>query len=355
MKRIGIIILNWNNASDTIECLESVLKSDYKNISVFLVDNHSDDDSVQEITSWLEGRRSTPIETEFPEWVLPAVPKPIDYIAIKVDSADSQARAVFYKSLDRLDSSTKIFFIQNSENAGFAKGNNLMIQYFLSSSRRYDYIYLLNNDTVITPDTISALVNTMEEEAIDIANSVIYYYYEKDKIAFAGGKILPWAKAKYFNLLPKTAYRKSTFAHGCALMLKKEVFGRYGILTEKFFHGEEDFEFSWRLKQTSLHIACVTDSRVYHKEGVTIGNHMDRKKRLLLSILNRVIDMKTYFNPLVWNVWKNFVMMHYFYLFTLKYNNSVTDSFRILKRANSMMKTLDGVSQTTFNQIYKNV
>jgi len=318
------------------------------------VDNHSDDDSVQTITTWLEGKQETPIKSDFPEWVLPEESKPIDCKIVKTNSADTGIQSAFYERLDHLQSS-KVFFIQNSENAGFAKGNNLIIRYFLSSIHQYDYIYLLNNDTVIAPDTISGLVNTMEAESIDVANSVIYYYYEKDKIAFAGGRLLPWAKAKYFTALPEADYQSSAFAHGCALMVKKEVFEQYGVLTENFFHGEEDFEFSWRLKDTPVHIACVTSSRVYHKEGSSIGQDFNRKKSVFLYALNRLIDMKFYFNPLKWFIWKQFALAYFLYLLVGKYKYRLIDSILLLFRANQWVAKLNEVSKQTFDTVNKTV
>jgi GT2 family glycosyltransferase len=352
--KVAIIILNWNNANDTIECLESVLKSKYDSFTIFLIDNNSGDNSVVKIEQWLSGEQKAKIKTKFPELVFPAVQKPVSHQIIENDIQDFLSAQKLYDNLHNLPQA-KVVFILNSENLGFAKGNNLIIKYIISTDRKYDYIYMLNNDTVIEPETVSELITKMESENIDVANSIIYYYNEREKISFAGGKLLPWAKAKYFYTLPDSEYRDSAFAHGCALMVKKQVFQKHGALTERFFHGEEDFEFSWRLQKTEIKMTCIKTSRIYHKEGVTIGNHFDRKRRLSLSVINRLVDMKAFLTPLRWNLWKMFVLPYYFYLFTLKHGNGVTKSFKLLIKVNKLAKSLDSVPKSTFDHIYNNL
>ena len=83
---ISIIILNWNGWSDTIECLESVVKSDYANYSIILVDNNSIDGSVEKIVSWANGDRFHLIETKFPHLLFPLCPKPIIISEISTSS-----------------------------------------------------------------------------------------------------------------------------------------------------------------------------------------------------------------------------------------------------------------------------
>ena len=64
--KVYIIILNYNGWADTIECLESVLKNDYPNYQVIVVDNNSPNNSMEYIKAWAEGKLDV--------WVKPAHP-----------------------------------------------------------------------------------------------------------------------------------------------------------------------------------------------------------------------------------------------------------------------------------------
>ena len=76
-QHLVIVILNWKCWTDTIECLESVYKSEYKNYHIILVDNFSDDDSIERIKGWALGDNEAQFETKFPHLVFPLIPKPI--------------------------------------------------------------------------------------------------------------------------------------------------------------------------------------------------------------------------------------------------------------------------------------
>ena len=58
IEKVYIILLNYNGWKDTIECLESLLKSDYKNNQILVVDNNSYDSSMRHIVEWAEGEQS---------------------------------------------------------------------------------------------------------------------------------------------------------------------------------------------------------------------------------------------------------------------------------------------------------
>ena len=71
--RVAVVVLNWNGWRDTVECLESVLRSDYPNYRVVVCDNGSTDDSVANIRAWADGNRQ--VEMDGPPWTsLPKLP-----------------------------------------------------------------------------------------------------------------------------------------------------------------------------------------------------------------------------------------------------------------------------------------
>ena len=259
MPAVAIILINWNNSRDTIECLESIQASDYANYTIFILDNNSKDNSVSSIINWfLHSEKKRPLNQGHDHSI--NSDNLFSHLIIKNDK-DILDPGKFDISQDLLIKE-RFVLIENSKNLGFAKGNNLILNFILDNQLNYDYCYLLNNDTVILPDTISILVNEMQQKKVNVANSLICDYYKREQIQFAGGKIYPWGKAKFFTEKRGGAGRKSEFTHGCALMVHTSVFRNLGILTELFFHGEEDFEFSLRLKLKKILVWCFYHSIV---------------------------------------------------------------------------------------------
>ena len=130
---VHIIILNWNGLKDTIECLESVYKLDYSNFKVVVVDNGSSD-----------------------------------------NSAD-----VIYKNYP------KIKLIINDKNYGFTGGNNIGMKYAIDENT--DYLWLLNNDTLIEKDCLYKIVKVAESSnTIGMVSPMIYYAETPDKLQFGG-------------------------------------------------------------------------------------------------------------------------------------------------------------------------
>lgn len=110
--KVSVIILNYNGKRFNKDCLDSLLAQSYQDFEIIFVDNASMDDSVQEI------------EKLFQEEI----------------------------------GSEKIRVIRNSQNDGFAEGNNIGVR----TSRATDYIWLLNNDTVADKDALMHLIKRIE-------------------------------------------------------------------------------------------------------------------------------------------------------------------------------------------------
>lgn len=131
---ISIIILNWNGRSDTIECVESCLLSTYPSFRIVVVDNGSSDGS----------------------------------------------EAALLEKFPYLD------IVQTGCNLGYAGGNNRGIRHALANGA--DYVWLLNNDTVVAPDALAELVAMAEATPHSgMIGSKILFYDRPDTIWFAGG------------------------------------------------------------------------------------------------------------------------------------------------------------------------
>lgn len=219
---IFIIILNWNGLKDTLECLESVYKLDYPDYKVLVVDNGSTDESVKVIRE------------VYPEVTL----------------------------------------IENKENLGYSGGNNIGMRYALEN--KAEYVWLLNNDAVVEPDSLSKLISAAEGSTeIGLASPCIYYYDEPDKIQFCGS-IIDWKKKKFLHLKDQGLSKcnmgmRDMVLWGTALLIKRNVIESIGFLNEEYFSYHEDHEYSTRAIKNGYINIVVMPSKVYHKEVSSSG------------------------------------------------------------------------------------
>jgi len=223
---VAIIILNWNRFRDTAECLESVFKIRYSNYSVVVVDNGSVDDSAAGIE----------------------------------------------KAFDR------VTLIRNKDNLGYAEGNNVGILHALE--RGADYIWLLNNDTVVDPDALIAMVELAERDrGIGILGSKIYYFDQPEVLWFAGATI-DWHRAisPHIGRLENDIgqYDLATEVDrvtGCSMLVRREVFEKIGMFDEKFFLYDEEVDLCVRARKKGIRNYYVPKSVVYHKISVSSGEN----------------------------------------------------------------------------------
>ncbi len=205
-RKILAIILNYNGWEDTIECLESILRSDYLNYQVIVVDNNSPNNSMEYIKAWAEGKQENlASEPSHPLYHLsnPSIKKPIPYICYTREEAEKGGKIEIENAItnqwqeerernkDNLISTSiyPLIFIQSDENLGFAGGNNIGIKYAQKKNDLHD-ILLINNDTVVEKNTISELIrarNKLGENAI--YGGRIFYYSEPTKIWYDGGHL----------------------------------------------------------------------------------------------------------------------------------------------------------------------
>ncbi len=353
---VSIVILNWNGWRDTIECLESVLKSDYENYHILLVDNCSTDDSVGKIREWALQGNGDPIETDFPQFVYPPVSKPLRIWELTLNNG-AHLDEVVQQELPSEIPAGSIILIRNHENAGFAAGNNLAFQ-IADILFKSQYLFLLNNDTVIEPRAISELVSYLDQyPEFGAVTSAIYYYANPGEIHNVGGQLRPWASCSYFTTPPGRQKRRITFVTGCALMVPKSTFDRVGELSEKFFFGEEDFEFCWRLLQNNIPVTCVLSSKVYHKVSVA-ADAMYQKKDLpkkLIYIFSRVVDMKDYYPYPVWLFWRYGLLVYTFFWLTIKYKVRLRDALRFVRYIRHYTRVFSDLSKKNLETILREV
>lgn len=271
--RVSIIILNWNNWRDTIECLDSLLQISYKCYDVIIIDNGSTDGSQREIEKYIENKmvHSRTI---------------LDY--------DPIGHSKQYKN-----KYINILVINNQNNCGFAKGNNIGISYAIRVFCP-EYILLLNNDTTVEKQFLTELIKTAESgEDIGICGSKLLNAYAPN-IIDSTGHIISWGRivdrghgefdiGQYDNKMDVIG------AMAAAALYKRTMLESIGLFDESFFTTYEDAELSWRALVNGWKAKYCPMSIVYHKRGRTIKRSDEiTGKMMLLSIRNSTTTVNRY-------------------------------------------------------------
>lgn len=209
---MSVVIVNWNLREDTIECLDSVFEMDYPAIDVIVVDNGSADGSVERI------RQSFP-----------------------------QVRQ-----------------LANAQNLGFAAAANQGID--LALARGYDYILLLNNDTVAAPDMMERLVAAGEQQRqFGILSPRILYFDQPDRTWQLASRWHTWLPMPVDIRQTDDTLLEADFVTGCGMLLRRALLQRVGKFDTRYFMYGEDVDLCARARRAGWRVAVVPEARLWHK------------------------------------------------------------------------------------------
>jgi hypothetical protein len=252
--KVGIVIVNWNGKDDVFRCLASVISSNYINFDILVVDNGSVDGSVEAICD--------------------------RYPSIQVIKLD--------------------------KNLGYTGGNNLGIRWALNSGA--DWVLLLNNDTVMDPDTLDCLLEAADQDPkAGILGPTVYYMDMPDVIQSAGEfydhHLNPISNENRLTRMTHIVNPSPVgWVSGCALFARAQMIKKIGELDDRFFAYEEELDWCIRATNAGWRILHVSTARVWHA-GVTKDYHpkpyvtyyMTRNHLLLLSKHHAGLMTKTIF------------------------------------------------------------
>lgn len=295
---VAVVILNWNGWADTIECLESLLRSDYRDFRVIVCDNASSDGSVEQIQSWAEGRLEAGGAAPYTRLRSAALSKPLPYVRLNAQQA-------IQPDFDWPD--VPLTLIDTGGNLGFAGGSNVGLRFALAR-QRFAYYWLLNNDTVVEADAMRRLVERMEAvPEAGICGSTLRHYYAPHLVQVAGGSSYnPWrcrahplgANQPVEQALDAAAIeRQMAYVAGASMMVSHRFLLQIGLMAEDYFLYYEEFDWA-RRAAGSYRLAYAADSLVYHKEGGSIGTGARGKVSALAMYYlqrNRIKFMRRFF------------------------------------------------------------
>ena len=162
--------------------------------------------------------------------------------------------------------------IRADENLGFGVANNLGIAWALGNTN-CEFVFLLNNDATVFPDSIGLLTAALEQHpGVGIAAPRIAYMHDPGRLWYGGGEI-DWCRASAVtpgfngsvNAELAMTERDVTFASGCAFFARAAVLRRLGGFDPRFFMYEEDFELCLRAREMHIRIRYVPQSLILHR------------------------------------------------------------------------------------------
>lgn len=248
--KVAIITLNWKDAANTIECLESLLRQDYPHSQVFILDNGSQDGSVEKIEEWGMARSRE------------------NSISLTIEEAENMSLT------------QKIVFLKSEENLGFAGGNNFVMR--IAIKLGFKYVWLINNDTVHAKNTLSALVTAAEsDKKVGMVTSKVLYFTSPDVIESMGSKLfIPFGIFRHIGQGMKASEAPSApfevpLVYGCSFIIKEELIKDIGLMDERFFLLIEEGDWCIRARKKGWKILSAPASAVWHKVSRSIGKRSD--------------------------------------------------------------------------------
>jgi GT2 family glycosyltransferase len=239
---ISIITLNYNQVDITCEFLESTRSLQYPNYEILVCDMASATDPTEKI-----------LQGNYP--------------------------------------STRV--LKSKKNLGFAGGNNWGMR-----QARGEYIFIVNNDTEVTPDLLDKLIYPfLNDPEIGVTCPKIKYYSSPNIIQYAGFNPMNvyTGRTTSIGLMQEdrgqyNESRQTSAAHGCAMMVKREILERVGMFAEKFFLYYEEWDWSARITKANYKIWYTADAEIYHKESLTVGKSNPIK--VYYHTRNRILYMR---------------------------------------------------------------
>lgn len=301
IRKIFIVLINFKGYIDTIECIESILKSTYQNFQIVVVDNSPDYESLEEILKWAIGQRK--VETNYPEILFPLSSKPLEYVYINQNQLEEPS-SIYYE---------KIIIVKANENRGFAATNNIGLRYALKCND-FSYVWLLNNDTVLYKDSISNMLEPIrfpEYQTVGIIG-VKQLYYDDPSLIQACGAIYNrfWALSKHIGEKEKDQGQYDSFIDcsdyvvGASMLVSADFLKDVGYMCEDYFLYHEEIDWAQRAKLKGYTIKIHQNAKILHKQGSSIGRAKSRSYIAeFSSIKGRILITRKFFPNYLFTVY----------------------------------------------------
>jgi GT2 family glycosyltransferase len=241
LKTVHVVMVNWNLKVDTLACVRSLLAAGLPVDRIIVVDNGSTDGSV------------------------PAL------------------RQAFGDGLHVLEAQT---------NLGYAAGVNRGARHALA--RGADWVFLMNNDTVVAPTIFQAFEQAATEaRGFAILAPLIFYSKDPGRIWYCADRLIPgtlMTRSLYKNRRPGAGLPRvvpADFLNGCGMLVHRAVFEAVSYLDERLFMYGEEVDFCWRARLAGFTLACVTTAQMWHQVSASANRDQPLSRYLRAQNQNR--------------------------------------------------------------------
>lgn len=249
---VAAVIANWNGGQENVECVASLLAEGLPAVDIVFVDNGSNDGSLELV------------ERRFPG----------------------------------------ITLIKNRENAGFGEASNQGARAALE--RGAEAVFFVNNDVVLPPGAMAALVRALESDAdLGIVGPRVLYKNDPARLWCAGG-MLTW-RENLSTLLghkeldgPRWRENRAVdYVAGCALLARRSVLEKIGFFDARYFAYMEDVDLCLRAKEAGFGVALIGAAHVLHSASTATGGGYNPRRKYMMGV-NSIWFLKRHARPAQW-------------------------------------------------------
>jgi len=254
---MAAVVLNWRDAASTLRCVESLREEILAGkICVIVCDNASEDQLEDALGNWAAACLGEPEGCSAPRGDRPE----------GIDPERAPA----------------LTMVQTGRNGGYAYGNNCGLRVALGHAQ-FDFIWILNNDTVVEPGSVDALLaHASANSQAGAIGSTILDQADAAVLQCAGGfryfpaiaRMRPVGKGMSPEALLRDTCAEQIrldYVYGAAMLLRTEALRRVGLLNEEFFLYYEELDLARRLRRAGYRLSWCPGSRVRHGGGTSSG------------------------------------------------------------------------------------
>lgn len=238
----GVVVLNWNDAAQTMRCVEALEATQPAPDHVLIVDNGSNDDSVNRLEEWAD---------EHWIWRMSGG---------TAETTESRQRTPW------------LVIARAGVNRGFAGGNNIGMRY-LQQRTSASHFLLLTNTATLAPDYFTQITRAiLRHPRAGLLSGTIFAKDDVARVLYAGGvEHSFWEMVEYKHDVPPSDEPVPTdLATGSAMVVSRELVKAMGPLAECYFPAHwDDTEYSYRARQAGFPVLYVPKALVYNKNAST--------------------------------------------------------------------------------------
>ncbi len=260
MPHVYILILNYKKWMDVASCLESLMKPGEIPFTVIVIDNDSQNKSLELLIEW--AKQKYIIEDIPAESSTKAVNPRISYRHVKSKNFIRPSAG------ERLP---QLLFVQNEENKGFAAGINTVLKHLIEEDA---FVWLLNPDMTVAPDALEKLCSfAASSHPNSIIGTVIKYFEQPSKVHLYAGGIINFNAAAVKLISNKSSLAGIDYISGGSLFTHAYNYKKLGLLPEEYFLYWEETDWCYRAKQAGYQLLLCEQAVCFDKVSTSIGKN----------------------------------------------------------------------------------